>query len=123
MPTPLGGCNEGGRLRRRVGGFCGYRQALKILYRTDVPVSPARKRFDVARRLRRLAQHFANPRNCVVQAVVKIDERISGPESGLELLASDNLSRTFQQDFEHSEGLAPQAQPYTVLAQFAGTDI
>ena len=53
--------------------------------------------------------------------MVKIDERISGPDSILKLRASLNLAGTFQQDLEYSEGLATQAQPYTVLAQFVGT--
>src|ERR1700733_6697599 len=79
--------------------------------------------FDVARRLRRIAKHFANSRNCVVQAVVKIDECFSGPDSRLKFLASDNLAGTFQQHLEQVEGLAAQAQPYAVLAQFSGMDI
>src|ERR1700683_934064 len=79
--------------------------------------------FDVARRLRRIAKHFANSRNCVVEAVVKIDKRLSRPDSRLKFLASDNLAGTLQQHLEQLEGLAAQAQPYAVLAQFSGMDI
>jgi hypothetical protein len=41
----------------------------------------------------------------------------------VKLLPSHNIPGTFQQDLEHLEGLTAQAQPYAVLAQFAGTDI
>ena len=110
-------------MSRVVAGVCRQLRLLKILYRTDVPVSPARKRFDVARAIGRVAKHFANPRNRVVQVVVKIAECVTGPDSSLKFFASHNLARPFQQDFENLEGLSAQAQSYAVLAQFASTDI
>jgi hypothetical protein len=123
-PLPvLWGCNGDHRLTGAAGGFCGRLERLKMLYRTDVPVSPARQRFDVARCFRRIAKHFANARNCVVQAVVKVDECISRPEPGMKLLPSHHIAGTFQQDLEHLEGLTAQSQPCAVLAQLAGTDI
>ena len=94
-----------------VGSFSGNPLRMKIHYRTDIPVPPARQRFDVARRLRRIAKRFANPGDCIVQAVVKIDERVRGPNSGLKFLAGHNIAGTFQQDLEHLQRLATQAQP------------
>jgi len=52
-----------------------------------------------------------------VQAVIKIDECVSGPDPGLKFVTSYNIAGTFQQDLEYSEGLASQAQPYAVLAE------
>jgi hypothetical protein len=60
---------------------------------------------------------------CIVQAVVKIDECVRGPDSGLKFFPGHNIAGTFQQDLKHLEGLAAQTQPHPVLAQFAGTDI
>jgi hypothetical protein len=68
-------------------------------------------------------KRFTNPRDRVVQAVVKIDECVSRPDSGLKFLARHNLAGAFQQDLEHLEGLAAQAQFYAILAQFTGSDI
>ena len=67
---------------RRAAG----RPAISIFQRADVAVSPARQSFDVARFLGRIAQHFANARDCVVQAVVKIDEGICRPDPALQFL-------------------------------------
>jgi hypothetical protein len=72
-----------------VAGFCRRPQRVKICYRTDVPVSLARQRFDVARCLSRIAKYFANPRDRIVQAVVKIDEDVSRPDLRSKLLAGD----------------------------------
>jgi hypothetical protein len=58
-----------------------------------------------------------------VQAVVKIDEGVCRPDSALQFLPGHNVAGSFQQNFQHVQGLASQAQPYAVPAQLAGAHI
>jgi len=55
--------------------------------------------------LRGIAQHFANPGDGIVQAVVEIDEGVSRPELTPQLLASDEAASTLQQDCKNLDGL------------------
>src|SRR5262249_21484021 len=108
---------------RLVGLFGRGWRSLRTLHRTDVPVAPASQRVDVTWLLPRIAQHFANPCDGVMQAVVKIDEGVGRPDSVLQFLARYNVAGAFQQDLQHPQGLAAQAQPYTLPAQLSRRDI
>jgi len=96
------------RLTRMVAGFCAQPQCLGIFHGTDVPVSPARQRFDVARFLNRIAQYFANAGNCVVNAMIEIDEGISRPDLTLKFFASHDVASSFHQYREDLQWLASQ---------------
>jgi hypothetical protein len=58
-----------------------------------------------------------------VEAVVEIHERIGGPDLGADVLARHEVAATFQQDFQHLQRLAMQADFHAVLAKLARADI
>ena len=66
----------------------------------------------------RIAQRLANPVNGFVQPVVKVDQRISGPQLLLQLLAGDNLTGPLQQCREDFKCLIWKLDAKAVLAQF-----
>lgn len=67
----------------------------------DKAVAMARKGFNEERIIRRVAQHFAQPHDRGVQAVVKIDEGIIGPKPLPELFPGDHFAVPFQQNCEN----------------------
>ena len=72
----------GGSIWRRLRGLLDTYP----LHRPDKSVSPPGQRFDVPWSFRRVSQHFANSRDRVVQAVVKIDKGFGRPDLALEAL-------------------------------------
>ena len=88
------------------------------LHRCDEAISTARKSFDKARVLSRVAQYLANLVDGCIQIVVDIDKRI-GPELTLEFLSGHYFAGTFQQDAQHLKWLAAKFQFHPSLAQFA----
>jgi hypothetical protein len=56
------------------------------------PVSPARQRFDITRRVDRIAQHFAHARNGVVKAMVEVDESINRPNFVLKFVTGHDIT-------------------------------
>jgi hypothetical protein len=105
---------------RKFGWFKGLNS---YLYRSNELVSTAWQRLDVARGLGRIAERVANARNCVVKAVVEIDEGVSRPDFSPKFFASHNLAGTLQQRGQHQQGLALQAQLYAAFTQLSGAEI
>ena len=105
------------RLRRHdcIGSRCGRRVHLP-----DEPVSDARQRLDVARRLRIVAQHRAQLANHGIQAVVEIDHAL-GPQHFDQPLARDDFTRMRQQLHEHTQRLLGQALHISIARELART--
>ena len=59
--------------------------------------------------IRRIAQGFAQPHDCGIQAVIKIYEGIIGPKPFSEILTSDDFAAPFQQDRRESGRVALEA--------------
>jgi hypothetical protein len=75
---------------------------------------------DVPRVVRRIAQRLAEFPDRRSQTVVKIHERVGGPDSLPELLADDEFPGTFEQYRQDLKGLLLQLDLYTSLAEFTG---
>src|SRR5580700_2026928 len=88
-----------------------------FLHRRDEPIAPPRQSFNEAWTVGRIPQHFTQAHHRVVQSVVKVDKRISGPQTFAKLIPGDHISRFFQQDDEDLEGLFREFDPKTVFAQ------
>ena len=63
------------------------------------------------------------PLNGGVQAVVEIDKRIVGPKLGSKVFPCDHLPRIREQHDENPERLTAHPQLYSVLSQFARTNV
>jgi len=98
---------DSGRGGRKVSG----------IHRRDKPLSPARQRFNVTGSLGGVAEHLANPRNRIVQAMVEIDKSIGCPNQRSQLLASDDIAGTLKQSGQDLYRLTLQSESYTVFAQ------
>src|SRR5262249_7439746 len=64
-------------------------------------------------------ERFAKLVNGFVEAVIKIDEGVSGPEFCAQFFASDDLAGTFEQRGEKSERLILETDALAVVAQFS----
>ena len=89
----------------------------------DETVSQPGQSLDPMRRLRRIAQNSADPFYRVVQAVIKIDESVGGPEFGVELLAGNYIARPFDQHSQDLKRLARKPKPNTILPQLPGSEV
>src|SRR5208283_4121068 len=87
------------------------------------PVPPAGKCLNESRGLGRVAQHFPQSSNGIVKTVVEVHKRIDRPDLGAKVLASHEVTGALQQDLEHLQGLALQAEFHAVFAKLAGADI
>jgi len=72
---------------------------------------------------RRIPQHLANAVDRRVQAVIEVNKSAVGPEPVAQLLARDNLPRTFQQLAENLKSLLPQPDLDAALPQLARAQI
>ena len=55
--------------------------------------------------------------------MIEIDESVSGPESGAQFFAGDNVSGALEEGHQYLKGLFLQPYFLSALAQFAGLKI
>src|SRR5262245_1790868 len=79
--------------------------------------------FDEAGTLGGVAEGLADFVDCLVEPVVEIHERVSGPEFLLKFLATDDLAGVLEQRHQDLEGLLLEPDSDAALAQFASTNI
>ena len=94
-----------------------------VLHGGDEAVSAAGEGFDVTGAGSGISQGFAHLVNGSVEAVVEVDEGVGGPELLLQLFARDDVSGMIEEQSEHLEGLALQAQLDATLAQFSRAEV
>src|SRR5262245_9695280 len=94
-----------------------------MVERADKAISTTRQSFDVAGSFRRFSEDVAQPFDRTVQACVKINESISGPEPLAEFIACDDVTRAFQQKDKDAKGLVLKLQADTVFMDFARAQI
>src|SRR6267143_1739380 len=94
-----------------------------LLDDTDESITFARVCFYVARLLGIFIQRPSKLLDRAVQASLKIDEYVVGPESLGKFLASHNLAWFFQQENQDLQGLSGKSDPDSVLPQFPGSAI
>jgi hypothetical protein len=61
--------------------------------------------------------------DCCVQAVIKINERVGGPEALPEFLAGHEFTGMLEQHFENPNRLTVQFQPDTIPAHLLSSGI
>lgn len=108
--------------RRGIGRRRGSGNVTRV-HRCDEPVSAARKRFNVARRLGGIAQYLTQARNRIVQAMIEINKRVSGPDLLSQLFARDYISGPLQQSSQDLQRLTLQAEAYAAFAQLTGANV
>ncbi len=89
--------------------------------RRDEAVTQPRKRFDVARSERRIAQGGANFFYGCIQAVLEIDKRLRRPELFAEHFTADDVAGPVQQQIENLKRLRADLQLQAMLVEFAAT--
>src|ERR1700682_2926417 len=94
-----------------------------FLDRGNKAVATTRKRLDEARVFGGIVQSFTEPHDCRVEAVIKVDEGVAGPEAALQFFASDHFPAVFQKDGEDLTGLFLELDANAVLAEFAGPEV
>jgi len=94
-----------------------------LLDRGNKPVATTRKRLDKARVFGGIVQRFTEPHDCRVEAVIKIDEGVAGPEAALQFFAGDHFPAVFQKDGEDLTRLFLELDANAVLAEFAGPEV
>jgi len=70
-----------------------------------------------------IGQAIAEPLNSGIQSMVEVDEGITGPELGSELLARDHFAIRIQQQTQNTEALFSHLDFASELPQFAGAEI
>ncbi len=92
-------------------------------HRGNKPVSPARQRFDVSRRVDRIAYHFANAGNGIVKTMIEVNESVVRPDLRSKFVARHDIARTIQQGGKYLERLALQSEFYAVFPELARAGI
>ena len=87
--------------------------------RRDEAIAAPRYGFNKARVFGRIAQDFPQPHHGVVQSVIKINERVAGPQPAAQFVSCDNLTRVFEKDGEDLKRLFRELEPNAMLADFA----
>src|SRR5256885_3715224 len=95
-------CSKLAGPRRRRRGHCGRRAGLDA---ANEAITAARQRFDQPRFLSGFTERLTQFLDGCVQAMVKIHERIIGPELLAQLFAGDQISWMLQKNGEYSAGL------------------
>ncbi|MGC1904711.1 MAG: hypothetical protein WA715_12900 [Candidatus Acidiferrum sp.] len=90
---------------------------------SDEPVAAAVQRLDIAGFLSGIAQHIAQLLDCAVQTGIEVDKSVRRPEFFAELFARDHVTRVFQQERKHPEGLILQLQADAVLVHLARAQV
>src|SRR6476660_7106456 len=82
-----------------------------ILYRCNKPVTQPWKRFYIPRILRSIVQGAAQFFNRAIQAVLKINKRVGGPQSLLHFFPRDHFAGFLEE--HHQDGKRLSWQPHT----------
>jgi hypothetical protein len=90
----------------------------RCLDRPDEAITPSRQRFDVARRVRLVAQRQAQFAHGHVQTIVEIHHAL-GPEHLHQTIARDHLSRIAQQLDQDAQGLLGESLHLAIAREFA----
>ncbi len=110
-PKTLGGAGlPGNGLRRGAGAGGELRSACGICChrnRSDEPVSTLGNCLDVKGLLSCIAQRLAQFHHGRIQAMIEINESVRRPKDTAQILASNNLPRFLQKEYEDSIGLFP----------------
>src|SRR5215467_312540 len=83
------------------------------------PVSATGQCFDVTRFFRRVPQDVAQSLDGAIQARVKVNECVRGPEPLAKFLARNHVTGTFQQKGQDAKWLVLDPQADAALADFA----
>src|SRR6266851_1731086 len=94
-----------------------------LLDDADESITLARVSLYVARLLGIIIQCPSQLLDRTVQASLKIDKDVVGPETPAKFLPSHKLSRPFQQEKQDLERLSGKFDPDSVLPQFPGSPI
>ncbi len=94
-----------------------------LLHGSNETIAHTGDRLDISRILRGIAQRGAKLLDRGVQAVLKIHERVGGPQPLPHLFAGNHFTRFLEQDGQDAKGLARQADTHTMLAQFSRRQI
>ena len=86
------------------------------LNRTNESVAALRERLDEPRLLRGVPQSFAHSFNSVVEAMLKIDERIGRPQALLKFVSCNYITPAFKQQFQDVERLVLKLDSDAVFA-------
>ena len=89
---------------------------------TNEPIAATRQRFDKSRALRRVAEDLPDLVDGGVEIALDIHKRVR-PESLLQLLPREYVSRTLQQNGQNLKRLATELQLHSGLAQLTGSKI
>jgi hypothetical protein len=94
-----------------------------MVHWSQKPVSMARDGFDVSRTLRRISEREAQLGHRFVEAAIKINEGMSGPEVLPQLFSRHHFTGMFQKEAENLEGLFLQLDSNAALAKLSRPDI
>jgi hypothetical protein len=90
---------------------------------SEKPVPTAGKRLDEARVFRGIAQGVAEAFDGGIEAVIEINEGVSRPQLGAQLLPGDKFARPVQEKRQDLEGLVLQPDLGAVPAKFPGAEV
>ena len=87
--------------------------------RGDETVTPARERFEIARRAALVAERRPQLLDAGVQTMVEADERSTGPENVAQVVPTDHLARVLDQMLQQCARLRTQYHAAAPPPQFA----
>jgi hypothetical protein len=90
----------------------------RLGYGSDEAVAALGDGLDVDGRVGDVAQGVAEFHHGGVEAVVKVDERVGGPEDPTEVFAADELAGVLEEIGKHPEGLLADTDRNAVAPQF-----
>ena len=85
---------------------------------SDEAIAAPGNRFDVERRVKRIAKCVAQVGDRHIEAVIEVNEGIRGPEKAIQLISRDQFARIFQQIDQDEERLFAELDGQTGAAQF-----
>src|SRR5215472_970802 len=83
----------------------------------DKAVTAAGQSFNVARRVCRISEDFAQAGDRVMQAVIEVDKRIPVPDLRAQFFAGDEVACAAHEGLQHKQRLTLQPQPNSLLPQ------
>jgi hypothetical protein len=109
---------------RQMSEICGARaRAVPIIYRSDKAVATTRQGLDKSWMFGVVSQRGPNFRNRGIQRLVKIDERIFGPDLLAKLFSRNQFARVGQKDGAHLKRLPLQWHPRSIPVQLSGPQV
>jgi hypothetical protein len=85
------------------------RGGVRIIELPDKAIPTAGNRLDIARAIRGIIQRTAQAVHGCVEPVIKVHERVCGPDSLLQFLATYNFSWPFEERLQNLQRLLLQA--------------